>query len=121
MGFKYGADQDARVIFDTNMRIMIYVANWFQVTFAKTIDDGLTRALKDSVLIEYQAKLDAMKAMGAFVGVAEVSFNAEDNADEDIINGDFVWATKLTPTPQLKSATNNIVMTDEGYASLKSE
>ena len=121
LGFKYGADQDARAIFDTNMRIMIYVANWFQTTFASKIDDGLTRALKDSILIEYQAKLDALKAMGAFVGVAEVSFNAEENADEDIINGDFVWATKLTPTPQLKSATNNIVMTDEGYESLKSE
>ena len=100
---------------------MCHAANWFQTTFSKKIDEGLTRGLRDSILIEYQAKLDAWKSMGAFVGVAEVSFNPEENSDTDMMNGDFVWNTKLTPTPQLKSATNKIAYTDEGLKALVTE
>ena len=121
LAYSYGADIDARCIFDTNIRLMCHAANWFQTTFSKKIDEGLTRGLRDSILIEYQAKLDAWKSMGAFVGVAEVSFNPEENSDTDMMNGDFVWNTKLTPTPQLKSATNKIAYTDEGLQSLVSE
>lgn len=118
LAYKYGTDQDARSIFDTNIRLMINAINWFQLTFSSKIDEGLTRGLRDSIIIEYQAKLDAWKSMGAFVGVAEITFNAEENSDADMMNGDFVWNTKLTPTPQMKSATNKVSYTYEGLSSL---
>ena len=113
--YQFGAVTDNRVIFDTSIRMMMHVANSFQRDWALTIDSPMTRALADTIKNREQEKLDAWAAMGAFIGEPVVDFKQSNNSTGDVVEGNFVWDSKGTPTPPFKSGTLNVAYTTAGF------
>lgn len=114
--YTYGATSDALQIFDTNVRMMGYIINSFQLEWGARIDEPMTTQLKDEILNREQDKLDALVARGALIGTPTISFFASENTTTDMMNGDFTFDHLATPTPQLKSATATVSYTDAGFS-----
>ena len=115
--YKYGAITDNRVIFDNSIRLMMYVSNSFQQEHALTIDQPMTRALSDTIKNREQEKMDALAANGAFIGTPIVEFKESENSTGDLVEGNFTWGFKGTPTPPFKSGTMKVAYTTDGFAS----
>lgn len=115
--YKYGADVDARCIFDVSMRMLYYITNSFQREWGVVIDEPFTMQLRDRIINREQEKLDALVAQGALIGEPEVMFIESNNSVTDMMNGDFRWDIPVTPTPPLKSATVYVAYTDSGFSS----
>lgn len=113
--FKHGAVEDNRSIFDVSIRMMMYVSNSFQQEHALVIDSPMTRAMADTIKNREQAKADALAAVGALIGSPKVEFRASDNSTAELVNGNFVWVNKNTPTPPFKSGTLKVAYTTEGF------
>lgn len=116
--YKYGTTMDAAVIFDTNIRMLMYCTNGFQRRHGVDIDQPLSIAKKESIRCEEQQELDVLKSIGALIGNPECLFLEEENSQSDMVNGDFVWHINATVAPQLKSATAKVTYTDEGFSAL---
>lgn len=115
--YKFGAVTDNRVIFDNSIRLMMYVSNSFQQEHALTIDQPMTKALADTIKNREQEKMDALAAIGAVIGTPVVEFKESDNGIGDLVEGNFVWGFKGTPTPPFKSGTMKVAYTTEGFDS----
>lgn len=113
--YTYGKVTDNRNIFDNSIRMMMHVSNDFQRDHAMTIDQPMTRAMKDTILNLEQEKMDALAAMGAFIGKPVVSFDESDNSTADMVEGNFTWGFKGTPTPPFKSGTLKVAYTTAGF------
>lgn len=119
--YKYNGEMDASAIFETNMRMLMYITNGFQLRNGIRIDAPLTPNDRDSIRISEQAELDALVGIGALIGSPEVLLMENENTEADMLNGDFVWHIMATPTPPLKSATAKVTYTDEGFSSFFGE
>jgi hypothetical protein len=109
-------DVDPRAIFDVSMRMLFYLTNRFQITWATTIDKPFTVQLKDTILVREQERLDALVTMGALVGTPRIAFEEAYNSIDDIKHGNFRWDIQVTPTPPLKSASAYVAYTDAGLS-----
>ncbi|MCR4834369.1 MAG: phage tail sheath family protein, partial [Butyrivibrio sp.] len=120
--YAYGdSSQDAAVIFDTNIRMLMHITNGFQQRHGIDVDTPLTLAKKESIRIEEQQYLDVLAGIGALIGDPQCLFLESENSTSDMVNGDFVWNITCTITPQLKSATAKVTYTDEGFSALFGE
>ncbi len=119
--YKYNTVMDAAVIFDTNMRMLMFCTNGFQRRHGVEIDQPLTVAAKETIRISEQQELDILKSIGALIGEPTCEFREDENSVNDMLNGDFVWNITVTVTPQLKSATAKVTYTDEGFQALFGE
>lgn len=119
--FEYGTEMDARVIFDTYVRMLYHIVNDFQVKYADDIDKGLSLQRKDSIINEEQEFLDYLVAIEALVGLPKVLFLAKENTTTDIMNGDFDFDIPVTVTPQGKSYKAKVYYTDDGLKSYVGE
>ena len=72
--YKFGSVNDKRVIFDNNLRMMMYITNSFQQEWALTIDQPMTVALADTIRNREQEKADALVSMGMLIGTPVVQF-----------------------------------------------
>lgn len=113
--YEFNAVSDKRVIFDNNIRMMMYITNSFQQQHALTIDQPMTRALKDTILNAEQTKADALVSRGALIGQPVVSFEESENSTDEMVEGNFVWSFRETSTPPFKSGTLKVAYTDEGF------
>jgi phage tail sheath protein FI len=116
-GYTYGGDYDATAIFDVNVRMPFYILNSFQREWGVTIDEPMTKALAETILNREQSKLDALASMGALIGEPKIEFLESENTVADLMNGDFRWDVRATPTPPFKSGTVYVSYTDEGFRS----
>jgi phage tail sheath protein FI len=114
-GYTYGADVDATAIFDVNIRMPFYILNSFQREWGISIDEPMTKALAETILNREQSKLDALASMGALIGEPKIEFLESENTVTDLMNGDFRWDVRATPTPPFKSGTVYVSYTDEGF------
>ena len=114
--YKYGSTMDPRVIFDNNMRMLMYITNGFQLRHGTEIDAPMTPAQKDTVVNAEKAELERLKALGAIIGDADVEFLESANPLNDMLNGDFVFDISFTATPPFKSATARVAYTSDGFA-----
>lgn len=115
--FKYGADNDGRAIFDTNIRMLMYITNDFQKSYGTEIDSPMDSQDKDAILNQEREKLETLAGRGALIGTPKVDFVETANPVSNMVNGDFVWDISATPTPPFKSATARVCYTDEGFQS----
>ena len=113
--YKHGAVTDNRSVFDVSIRMMMYVSNSFQQEHALVIDSPMTRAMADTIKNREQEKADALAAIGALIGTPKVDFLEGDNSTADLVEGNFVWVNKNTPTPPFKSGTLKVAYTTEGF------
>ncbi|MCB6992897.1 phage tail sheath family protein [bacterium 210820-DFI.6.37] len=112
----YGKVTDKRAIFDNSIRMMMYVSNSFQEEHALEIDKPMTKAMADTIKAREQEKLDALVSIGALIGEPIIVFEEKDNSLDELMEGNFVWRQKGTPTPPFKSGTLMVAYTDEGYS-----
>ena len=114
--YEFGNVIDNRVIFDNNIRMMMYITNGFQQEWAVDIDEPMTRAKADTIKAREQEKADALVAVGALIGAPEVLFLESENSTAELTEGNFVWDFRGTPTPQWKSGTLRVAYTDAGFS-----
>ena len=115
--YRFGSTtMDARAIFATAIRMLFHITNYFQLEWATTIDEPMTRALQDRIINREQAKLDGYVTQGALLGKPTVVFDQANNPDSSIMEGDFRWDIAVTPTPPLKSASVYVAYTDDGFS-----
>lgn len=115
--YLYGSeDVDPRDIFDVSMRMLFFLTNRFQRTWAGTVDKPFTVQLKDTILTREQERLDALVTQGALIGKPKIVFEQANNPLEDMRNGNFRWDIQVTPTPPMKSATAYVAYTDAGFS-----
>lgn len=119
--YAFGKVKDKRSIFDNSIRMMMYVSNSFQQEHAFEIDRPMTKARAESIRVKEQEKADALASMGALIGSPVVVFEQTDNPLEDLVEGNFVWRNKMTPTPPFKSGTLKVAYTDEGFQTYYTE
>ncbi|MCL2549177.1 MAG: phage tail sheath family protein, partial [Symbiobacteriaceae bacterium] len=113
--YSFGADVDARAIFDVSMRMLFHIANSFQREWGLTIDKPMNRSLLDRILNREQEKLDSYVTAGGLIGNPTISFLEEKNSTAEMLNGQFRWDTQATPTPPLKAATLWVSYSDAGF------
>ncbi len=114
--FTYGGDTDARAIFDSSIRMLLYITNGFQIDHGVEIDSPMTPQDKDTILNAEKERLDTLKGRGALIGSPTVEFVESANPTNAMMNGDFVWDFSVTPTPPFKSGTARVRYTDEGFS-----
>ena len=102
---------DQRSVFDTNMRMMMYILNSYQQEHGEMIDKPMTKALSDTIKNREQEKLDALVAVGALIGQPKI-----ERVESDVSNGDFEWKAVITSTPPFKSGTLGLAFSAEGFA-----
>lgn len=115
--YKHGEVEDNRVIFDNSLRMMMHVSNSFQAEHALVIDQPMTVAMAETIKNREQEKMDALAAVGAFIGTPVVEFRKNENPTAGMVEGDFVWNSKGTATPPFKSGTLKVAYTTEGFDS----
>lgn len=113
--YEYENITDNRVIFDNNVRMMMYVSNSFQEEHALMIDKPMTLAMADTIRNREQEKADALVAVGALIGNPIVEFKESENSTENLAEGNFTWVNEITPTPPFKSGTIKVAYSSSGF------
>ena len=119
--YEFGKVTDNRVVFDNNIRMMMYISNSFQQEWGVVIDEPMTLSLADTIKNREQEKADALVAIGALIGNPVVNFIESENPTSELVEGNFIWDFEGTPTPQFKSGTLRVAYTDEGFSSYYGE
>ena len=101
---------------ETNLAMMQYLTNDFQVRRAGDIDKPMSRNRLDQIVAEEQAILDALgpNGVGALL-YGEARKVTSGQTASDIASGDFIVEWEITQTPNTKSITGRARSTDEGY------
>ena len=102
---------------ETNLMMMYYITNDFQVRRASDIDKPMSKNRLDQIVAEEQAMLDKLgpTGIGALLyGVARKI--ADSSAQSDMANGDFALEWIITQTPNTRSITGTCRYTDAGLA-----
>lgn len=111
--YEYGKDMDKRNVFDSNIRMIYYVANTFQSRYGTLVDKPMNRARVDTILNDFQEWFDNLAAQGKVL-LGEVTFTEIDNPVTDVVEGDFDFNIETTTTPPGKSLTAKISWTTRG-------
>ncbi len=119
--YQYNGSQDVAYNFESNVRMLMFITNGFQLRHGTKIDGPLSPADKDSIVVNEQGELDALVGRGALIGSPECLFLETENSLSDMLNGDFTWHINATVTPPLKSALARVTYTDEGFAAFFGE
>lgn len=110
--------QDGMNVSETNLAMMYYITNDFQVRRAEDIDKPMSRNRIDQIVAEEQAMLDALCGIGALLyGKASRGTMVMD----DFSSGDFSISWEITQTPNTKSITGRAYHTDKGLLTLFEE
>lgn len=117
MKYVYGTTMDARDVFDVNVRMMRYIENNFQRHYGAEIDKPMTRGRKDAILNDFQAWMDSLIQDGALL-TGTIRFDASENPQSDLVDGDFVFSTEFTNPIPGKSLTNKVRWSANGLSSL---
>ena len=111
----YGQDSADNVnVSETNRMMLYYISNDFQIRRSADVDKPMTANDIASIVAEEQARLDALKMIGAIL-YGECHLNAEMDTRSDIVKGDFSITFNVTTTPLAKSLTAVVNWTDDGF------
>ena len=101
-------------ISEVNRMMLYYISNDFQHRRPKDVDQHMTANGIQSIVAEEQARLDALRAMGAILH-GEVALNVNGVDGSDLVNGDFTFSFQVTVMPLCKSLTALVGWTDKGF------
>lgn len=113
--YDYDGITDNRAIFESSIRTMMHIINSFQAEWGTVIDEPMTLSLAETIRNREQEKVDGLKAMGALIGDPVVEFIETENPIDNLVQGDFVWSSRITATPPFKSGTMKVAYTTEGF------
>lgn len=103
----------AQNISETNLAMLQYISNNFQIRRAADIDQPVSKNRMQQIKAEEAARLDALMAAGALI-YGEVTLMTGTEALADMQNGDFTFAFRVTTTPLSKSLTALVSYTADG-------
>lgn len=108
------SDKDEINVAETNMMMLYYISNDFQSRRSRDVDKPLSPADIQTLVSEEQARLDALKKIGALTyGVVYV--NTDWIAKSDMRNGDYKFTFDVTATPLAKSLLAIVNWVDNGF------
>ena len=112
---EYDQDNEDEVnIADTNVMMMFYLGNDFQVRHADVIDKPKTPNDMQALASYEQAKLDALVSNGMLT-YGRAYINAKLLGRSDVVRGDHSICFDITPVPLTRSLTLYINRTEDGY------
>lgn len=114
--YEYGKDIDPRDKFDSNVRMMYYLLNTFQLRYGIEVDKPMNRSRIDSILNDFQEWLDGL--VGRSLLYAKMEFTSASNQTSDIIEGNFTFNVATTTTPPGKSINLVLQYTTKGINAL---
>lgn len=94
--------EDPRALYVANVRMLLYMTNWFQDHFKEEIGRPYTRNRAQSIQAECQAYLDALVGAGALVK-GECRLDQGDDPMADVLAGALRFNLLVTNTPPLRS------------------
>lgn len=115
--YEYGKDIDDRDKFDSNIRMLYYLLNDFQHRYGSDVDKPMNRSRIDTILNDYQEKVDGLVNMGALL-YGKIQFNETSNSTSDVVEGNFNFDISTTTTPPGKSLTASLQYTTKGISIL---
>lgn len=115
--YEYGADIDPKNIFDSSIRMMMYLSNGFQARYMADVDGPLNRSKVDTILNDANTWLNSLVADGKML-YGQITFNETSNPTSSIVEGDFVFDVQTTTTPVAKSLTFKVQYTSAGISTL---
>lgn len=104
-------------IADTNVQMMFYLGNDFQVRHAVDIDKPKTPNDMEALASYEQARLDALVSNG-MLSYGKSYINAKLLGRSDIVRGDHSLCFDITPVPLTKSLTLYLNRTEDGYEAI---
>lgn len=99
---------------ETARMMLYYLGNDFQARRQFDVDKPMTRNDLRTIVAEEQARLDALVSIGALLQ-GTIEFDASENQNSDLVNGDFAFSFNITTTPLAKSLTARVKWTDDGF------
>jgi hypothetical protein len=112
--FTNGAIADERGRFDSNMRMLFYLTNRFQMVWGDEIDDKLTLGMRNDIIHEENEHLGYCVGCGALIGEPECVFST-DNTPGTLQQGQFYFKSLATVTPPGKYFELGLAFTSEGF------
>ena len=100
---------------DTNMLMLMYVTNSFQLRHFEDTDQPKSPNDIKSMALDEQDILNRMVGAGQLT-YGQVNIKADAIARSDMYYGDYVFSFEVSTTPLMKSITADVTWTDEGYA-----
>jgi len=110
-----GEVADPRSRFDSTIRLLDYITNWFQARWFDVIDDATDRFLVERIRSTTQDFLNWLVSRGALLGDPTITFLVTDNSKDGLRRGQFVFRLAATTTPPAKALALNAVWTDKGF------
>lgn len=115
--YEYNKDIDARAKFDSNIRMLYYLLNDFQLRYGIQVDKPMTRSRIETILNDYQERIDGFINKGALL-YGKIQFNESSNPVSDVVEGDFNFDIATTVTPPGKSISATLQYTTAGITAL---
>lgn len=100
--FQADAQVDPRAVYSSNMRMLYYLVNRFQLLYGAEIGQKYTRNRAQSIQASFQAYLDGLRTAGALVK-GECSLSRPENGMDDVMAGEMVFDIATTNTPPVRS------------------
>jgi|GEM_PF-5779641 phage tail sheath protein FI len=76
----------------------------------------MTLQMRNDIINEEVNYLTYMQSVGAIIGEAKCEFRPEDNPQDNIALGQFVWSIEATVTPPMKFAELQVAFSQAGYS-----
>ena len=112
----YDQDNADKVnVADTNMMMLMFVTNDFQLRHFQDTDKPMSPNDLRAMAQDEQSILDRRVSAGQLT-YGRVEIRADAIARSDMYKGDYMFSFAVSTTPLMKSLTGDVVWTDEGYA-----
>lgn len=105
---------DPKEVYDVHIRMLYYLANWFQVEYGLEVDQPISRNRMEAIRAQIQAYMDGLRTQGALLYFA-VEYQ-ETQRVGDLVEGKFVFGSAVTPTPPVRAVVLDVAYTTEGLA-----
>lgn len=102
---------------DTSVRVPLYMMNYLQRNYIDNVDNPMSRREKDAILASVQQWINSMVNQGALL-YGTIQFLEDENPENSMISGDFVFNIQQTNTPNGKSLTFKVQYVTDGLSAL---
>lgn len=113
--FSAGSVDDERARFDSNIRMLYYLTNRFQIKWRSIIDSPMTLTLRNNILNYEQNQLNYCVSQGALIGDPKIEFRPDDNSLSTLQQGQFYFTELATVTPPAKYIEMKLSFTSDGF------
>lgn len=104
---------DPADVFDSGKLMLLHILNEFQKQYGIDVDTNLNRAKVETILNDFQERLDSMPLL-----YGKIEFVESSNPTSDLIVGDFTFNISPTTAPVGKSISAVVQWTSKGIKTL---